>query len=229
MENLYGLPVIHDQEALSIVPAWSLQLARVLAARDAAIVAATGAVPEGNPNTTAGLATRMALAEATIDALDPDPWVTLELTNGWTGHVNASGYLPGLRARVTPLGLQIQGMIGKGQTGTIANLPANMRPEYSQMFSAPAYGGVAVHYSVSRAGDVRYEQGPSAPQWVGINALIPMTSEALDPALPELPAHEHVIADVTGLQAALDGKLSATGPRLAFDTDDVPYIAGGAL
>lgn len=87
MYNLYGLPVIHDQEALSIVPAWSLQLARVLAARDAAIVAATGAVPEGDPETVAGMVARVgALEKLLADATIETPWSTAGFTPapGWS-------------------------------------------------------------------------------------------------------------------------------------------------
>lgn len=223
MENLYGLPVIHDQEALSIVPAWSLQLARVIAARDAAIVAATGTVPEGNPNSTAGLATRMAVAEATIDALNPDPWVTLALTNGWKAYTGGGGYFPGLRARVTPVGLQIQGMIAGGATGTVAVLPATMQPEYARMFPAPAAGNTTAYCSVSLDGTsmaIRYNSGPTTPSFVAIDVVLPMTGGDLDPTLPELPPHEHTIADVTGLQAALDGKANTS------HTHGIPGVTG---
>lgn len=106
------------------------------------------------------------------------PWVTLKLINGWKAYTGGGGYFPGIRARVTPVGLQIQGMIAGGATGTVAILPAAMQPEYARIFPAPASGNVTAYCSVSLdsgAMAIRYNSGPSTPSFAAIDAVLPMT------------------------------------------------------
>ncbi len=178
MENLYGLPVIHDQDALSVVPAWSLQLARVIAARDAAIVAATGAVPEGDPDTVAGMVARLGALEALLDELTPDPWVTLALTNGWQAYSGGGGYYSGLRVRRTSVGIQIDGMVRSGAAGSVvAVLPDAAQDVMAKQFTAAASGSsvalLAINSSASHQGRmvVTYLSGPSAPSFVHISTI----------------------------------------------------------
>lgn len=234
MERIYGIPAIQTHDTVDIVPAWSQQLARILAARDAAIVAATGSIPEGDPNTVEGIVTRMAAAEAVIDLLEPGQWVRLTLRNGWSNYSGGGGYFPGLRARSTPHGTQIQGMVSGGPTNSsIAALPADLAPDFATIFTAPVSSGATAHCGITvdtsiGAGvyAVRYNAGPGSPGYVAIDVIVPAPLEPGDTDPPAPGPHTHQISDITGLQAALDSKRATTAPGISFDTDGVPYVTG---
>ena len=174
MDNLYGLPVIGDQEALSIVPAWSLQLARVLAARVAAFVAATGAVPEGDPDTVAGMVARLGALEELLNDVQPSPWVDLPLTSPWVPYSTDGAYYPGMRARGTAAGVQIQGMVkGGGQNTEICVIPAHLKPEFGGHFASISNSQPATVF-ISGTGQLRYLSGGASTAYVSVNLLVPL-------------------------------------------------------
>lgn len=63
MHHIYGVPALDDSDRIYRIAQWSRALARAIAARDAAIVRDTGQIPEGDPETVAGMVARLAALE----------------------------------------------------------------------------------------------------------------------------------------------------------------------
>ena len=115
------------------------------------------------------------------DAVAPGTWVQLTLLGDWLPYTAGGGYFPGVRARLTADGVQIQGMIRSGAAGSsIAQLPADMQPAYAQMFTVALNQNELGTCSVSPASDmgeqygVRYNYGKATPGYCAINATIPL-------------------------------------------------------
>lgn len=115
----------------------------------------------------------------------PDDWVALTLLNGWQAYEGGGGYYSGLRARLTPEGVQVQGIVKSGAIGTIiAELPAAMAPSYAQPFAVESssdgwtgteFGQVTVNKpNASSPWVVQYNAGPSpVAHHLGISLIVP--------------------------------------------------------
>lgn len=176
MEHIYGVPALADSDQIGIIGQWSRALARALAARDAAIVRDTGTIPEGDPETVAGMVARLAAAEALLDELMPGPWVTLTLRNGWTAYTGGGGYFNGLRARATATGVQLDGMVKGSSNGEIATIPDSVGVPSSVIWSAAgSAGGSNLEVSSGTEGKaVKSRSGnPAQTSFLSISNVIP--------------------------------------------------------
>lgn len=110
-----------------------------------------------------------------IDALTPGPWVDLALTSPWVPYsTSGSSYYPGVRARRTADGVQIQGMVkGGGANTEICTLPADLNPKFGGHFPAISNGEAATAF-ISSTGQLRYISGGSGTTYVSINLLVPL-------------------------------------------------------
>lgn len=86
MHQIYGVPALADSDQIGTIGQWSRALARALAARDAAIVQQTGRIPEGDPDTVAGMVARIGALETMIEDLEKisamlfSDWIDLDLS-----------------------------------------------------------------------------------------------------------------------------------------------------
>lgn len=175
MEHIYGVPALADSDQIGTIGQWSRALARTLAARDAAIVRATGTVPEGDPDDLAGLLARVAALEELLDIAPPSPWVDLPLTSPWVPYsTSGTSYYSGVRARRTAAGVQIQGMVkGSGANTEICKLPSHLVPEFGGHFPAISNSEAATVF-ISSSGQLRYLSGGAPTSYVSINLVLPL-------------------------------------------------------
>lgn len=115
--------------------------------------------------------------QSVADALAPlldHTWTALTLGSGWQAYGAGGGYYNGLRARKVGPVIQINGMIRHGVVGTIATLPADLRPSHSAILPAMTTGATAI-VKVSNAGAITYEPGsPSTPDYLALNISVPV-------------------------------------------------------
>ena len=123
----------------------------------------------------AGLDTRVAGLDTAIDALESDPWVDLPLTSPWVPYSTSStSYYPGVRARHTAAGVQIQGMVkGGGENTEICTLPAHLNPEFGGHFASISNSQPATVF-ISGTGQLRYLSGGASTAYVSVNLLVPL-------------------------------------------------------
>lgn len=101
-------------------------------------------------------------------------WVNLPLNSPWKPYVGGGDYYSGLRARKTPLGVMLQGMIIGGSKSTdIAFLPSALTPTVSTLIpvqSQNEYGCI----KIGTNGQVHYYAGPTKPSFIALNLLFPL-------------------------------------------------------
>lgn len=121
------------------------------------------------------LSSRLAGLQDALDALKAGPWVDLPLTSPWVPYsTTSSSYYPGVRARRTAAGVQIQGMVkGGGENTEICTLPAHLNPEFGGHFASISNSQPATVF-ISPTGQLRYLSGGSPTSYVSINLVVPL-------------------------------------------------------
>lgn len=127
------------------------------------------------PADVTGLEDLLATLAQGIDALTPSPWVDLALVSPWVPYSEtSSSYYAGVRARRTPAGVQIQGMVkGGGENTQICNLPASLAPAFGGHFASISNSLPATVF-ISNGGQIRYLSGGSSTSYVSINLVLPL-------------------------------------------------------
>lgn len=135
--------------------------------------------PPADPHTHAiaevqNLSTRLGALQAALDALTPGPWVGRPLTSPWVAYSTDGSYYPGIRARRTAAGVQIQGMVKGGAANTeICTLPAELNPQFGGHFPAISNSAAATVF-ISGTGQLRYLSGGSGTSYVSVNLVVPL-------------------------------------------------------
>lgn len=120
------------------------------------------------------LSSRLAGLQAALDALKPGPWVDRPLTSPWVAYSTDGSYYPGIRARRTAAGVQIQGMVKGGAANSeICTLPAELVPEFGGHFPAISNSAAATVF-ISSTGQLRYLSGGSGTSYVSVNLIVPL-------------------------------------------------------
>ena len=109
-------------------------------------------------------------------AAKPGAWIVLTLINGWEPYVGGGGYYGGLRARSTPLGIQINGMVKGTTVGEIAIFPDALGvPASSQWYARGGAGMSSVNVSEGSGSkpSLRLLEGPQAG-FLSIDKILPL-------------------------------------------------------
>ena len=112
----------------------------------------------------------------TAYAAKPGEWIVLTLLNGWEPYVGGGGYYGGLRARSTPLGIQINGMVKGTTIGEIAVLPSALGVPASAQWDARGGAGVSTVNLSEGSGSrpaLKLSAGPQAG-FLSIDRLLPL-------------------------------------------------------
>jgi len=114
----------------------------------------------------------------TAYAAKPGEWVILTLLNGWEPYAGGGGYYQGLRARTTPLGIQINGTVKGSGTSEIAIIPANLGVPASAQWDARGNGGVSTLEVSEGSGSrpaLKHRAGsPAQASYLSIDRLLPL-------------------------------------------------------
>ena len=112
----------------------------------------------------------------TAYAAKPGEWIVLTLLNGWEPYVGGGGYYGGLRARSTPLGIQINGMVKGTTVGEIAVLPSALGVPASSQWDARGGAGVSTVNLSEGSGSrpaLKLSAGPQAG-FLSIDRILPL-------------------------------------------------------
>ena len=112
----------------------------------------------------------------TAYAAKPGEWIVLTLLNGWEPYVGGGGYYGGLRARSTPLGIQINGMVKGTTVGEIAVLPSALGVPASSQWDARGGAGVSTLNLSEGSGSrpaLKLSAGPQAG-FLSIDRILPL-------------------------------------------------------
>lgn len=174
MQHIYGVPALQDTDQVATIGQWSRALAVAIAARDAAIVAATGSIPTADPDGLAGLLARVAVLEPLVN----DPTPTWEAMPGIKADMKAAGH--GSAPQIYRLGTwrYLRGryalLAGGNYTAetayVLATLPAADRPSSTQGGMGQVTGLGYTRVEISSGGNIQF--WPSkATSWAGVDGI----------------------------------------------------------
>lgn len=178
MPSIYGLPTIAEADSLSVVPAWSRDLARAIAANQAELLRATGKVPGLSPETAAGMLSRIATAESNISAnttaLAPLKADTGKVTFTSAAVARVTETLQyRVRGGLVYLSGQVAAAAGSFPAGftTLATLPPAARPAAAQRRAPGVQSTVGCYIEARTDGALVLWLSAASSEWIALSSL----------------------------------------------------------
>lgn len=178
MPSIYGLPTIAEADSLSVVPAWSRDLARVIAANQAELLRATGKVPGLSPETAAGMLSRIATAESNISATTT-ALAPLRADTDWTNVTVDSGISVGEQVQYRVRGgiVYWRGLIYKngglpaGATTIVSAAAPAARPTGTQLRPTATNAAIHLYLQMGTGGKLEIWSSATTGGWIHLSPM----------------------------------------------------------